>query len=184
MPRRNGPTAEGVSLLMPYINSITGAIEAGLSRPQIWREVQAAEAEGGPQIAGATIFDMNYVYTAARQVLNAQEGFGALEPTDTVTSDAWAWAPWAARTTAAELNPQYLIRYQWQGVDPEGNPVSQWFQTDWDGGLDVTAQDIIDRTMASAQLSLSSYQTAQLAALGLPSGVTVTGIANTQILRF
>ena len=95
MPRRNQPTAEGVALLMPYVNSITGAIQQGLSRPEIWRAVQAAEAEGGPQLAGASIFDMNYVYSAARSVLRAQDAFGALAPSDAVPRDAWAWAPWA-----------------------------------------------------------------------------------------
>jgi len=184
MARVNQPTAEGVALLMPYINNITGAIEQGLSRPQIWQAVQAAEAEGGPQIAGATIFDMNYVYTAAKGVLNAQDAFGALNPGDALSADSWAWAPWASQTSAAFGNPQYLIRYEWLGETPQGEQVSQWFQTDWAGSLDVTQQDIIDRALGSAQLSLNTYQNAQLTALGLPEGVTVTGLGRTQILRF
>ena len=48
----------------------------------------------------------------------------------------------------------------------------------------MPAQDILDQVTTSAQLSLSSYQNSQLAALGLPSGVTVTGVGAVQILRF
>jgi hypothetical protein len=184
MPRRNAPTAEGVALLLPYVNNITGAIEQGMSRPQIWSEIQAAEAEGGPQIAGATIFDMNYVYTAAKGVLNAQDAFGNLSAQDPIPSEAIAWAPWAVQTTAAQLNPEYQIRYEWQGTTPDGEQVSQWFQTDWSGSLDTTAQTVMDRALTSAQLSLDSYQSAQLAALGLPEGVSITGLGRVQILRF
>jgi hypothetical protein len=179
-----GPTAAGVSLLMPYVNNITGAVEAGMSRSQIWAEVQAAEAEGGPQIAGATIFDMNYMYTAAKGVLNAQDAFGSLNPGDAIPGDAWAWAPWAAQTAAAWANPEYVMRYEWLGETPDGDQVSQWFQTDWSGSLDVTQQDVLDRALGSAQLSLDSYQTSQLTALGLPEGVTTTGLGRVQILRF
>lgn len=184
MARVNQPTAAGVSLLLPYVNSITGAIEAGLNRSQIWAAVQGAEAEGGPQIAGASIFDMNEVYSRAKGVLNAQDNFGALAGGDAITGKEWAWAPWSSQTTAAYANPQYMIRYEWLGDTPSGEQVSQWFQTDWAGPIDVTAQDVLDRVQGSAQLSLDTYQQASLAALGLPQGVVVSGIGRVQILRF
>jgi len=182
--RVNQPTAEGVALLMPYMNNFIGAMEEGLSRPQIWQALQAAEAEGGPQIAGASIFDFNHVYTQARGVLNAQDAFGALNPGDALSSDAWSWAPWADQTTAAFANPEYTVRYEWLGQTPEGAGVSQWFQTDWSGSIDVTKQDFLDRALGSAQLALDSYQSSRLSALGLPEGVSVTGIGRVQILRF
>jgi hypothetical protein len=184
MARNFQPTAAGVSLLLPYVNNIMGAIEQGLTRAQIWQEVQAAEAEGGPQIAGATIFDMNEVYSRARGVLNAQDAFGAVNPGDVIDASATSWAPWAAQTTAAWANPQYAVRYEWLGEAPDGTPVSRWFQSDWTGTLDVTAGDVTSFLQDAAQLSLDSYQPAQLATLGLPQGVSLGGIGRVQIMRF
>lgn len=191
MARVNQPTAEGVSLLLPYFNNFLGAIEAGMSRPQIWSDLKAAEAEGGPQISGASIFDFNYVYTQASGVLNAQDAFGRLNPGDAVGSDAWTLAPWAQRTSATFADPQFLVRYEWIGQTPEGVQVSQWFTTDFANpagpGLGLSGidkQTIVDRALGSAQLALDSYQSARLDALGLPDGVTITGIGNVQILGY
>lgn len=191
MARVNQPTAQGVSLLMPYFNNFLGAIEAGMSRPQIWSEIQAAEAEGGPQIAGASIFDFNYIYTQANGVLKAQDAFGKLNPGDAISSDSWTLAPWAQRSAATFADPQFLVRYEWQGVTPEGVQVSGWFSTDFanpDGpglGLSgVTKDTLVSRAMGSAQLSLDSYQSGRLDALGLPEGVSITGIGNVQILGY
>ena len=191
MARNTQPTAEGVGLLMPYFNNFLGAIEAGMSRPQIWSEIQAAEAEGGPQISGASIFDFNYIYTQARGVLNAQDAFGRLNPGDAISSDSWSLAPWAQRTAATFADPQFLVRYEWQGQTPEGVQVSGWFSTDFANpagpglGLSgVTKDTLIDRALGSAQLALDSYQSGRLDALGLPESVSITGIGNVQILGY
>ena len=192
MPRQNAPTAAGVSLLMPYFNNILGAIEQGARVSDLWGTISGLAAEGYPEFAGATIFDMNHVAGQARAIISAQQNFSSLNPTDIVSSDAWAWAPWATPTEAAFGMPSYQVRYSYTAQDAEGNPIlgsdgmpqNVWGVTDWSGSLDVTAQDILDRAMSSAQAALDTGSPGAKNQLGDLAGVSPLDISNIQILRF
>lgn len=181
--RVNQPTAEGVSLLMPYINNIIGAREQGLSRSETWAAVQAAEAEGGPQVAGASIFDMNYMWTQAGNVINAQTAFNAAQAGQAIEASMIAQAPWAAASAASSLNPVYQIRYQYQ-VGEGPNAPTAWGVTDWPGSLaGATTDDIEARAMGSAQSALDIGSPGARAQLGAEVTGTVSRILNVQILQ-
>jgi hypothetical protein len=188
----NQPTAEGVSLLMPYYKNIESAMRQGFNRAETWGVVQEAFQAGGPAFQGATIFDMNYMWGRARDVLNAEQGFAALNPQDAISSQAWTWAPWATPTVAAEQVPSYLLNYTYTVngpdgrlvLDDQGNPVQVGGVTDWMASIDVTAQDISDRTMGSAQSALDTGSPGAKAQLGDLTGLSVAEVTSIQILRF
>jgi hypothetical protein len=192
MAPANQPTAEGISLLTPYWSTIVSARAEGYRRYEVWSILQEQFQAGGPQYQGATIFDMNVMWSRAGELLNAEAAFGAANPANPVTSEMWAWAPWTSPTTAAWQTPNYMLNYSYTVRDAEGNivvdqngsPLLAWGATDWQGSLDVLGQNIIDRALGSAQAGLdigSPRAVAQMADLG---GLTLGNIVNVQILRF
>lgn len=183
MAKVNGPTAQGVAALLPYSNAILGAIQAGGSVADIWAAVKGAEAEGGPLLGNPTIFDMNYAAGRARAINSAEQAVGRAAAGDAVTGSMWAWAPWATETTAAWGEPSYQLRYQYQVVDQDGETNVVWGQTDWQGSIEGTVSDIMDRATGSAQAALDTGSPGAEAVIGDLSGATVTGVTAIQILR-
>ena len=183
MPRATGPSAVGVAALVPYSNTILGAIQQGASVADIWTAVKAAEAEGGPILGNPTIFDMNYVAGQMRAINSAQVEFGKADPGQAVTSEMWAWAPWATQTTAAWGEPSYQLRYQYEATDQNGETNVLWGQTDWQGSIDVTVGDIEDRALGSAQSALDTGSPGAAAVIGDLGGATASNVLAVQILR-
>jgi hypothetical protein len=183
VPRLTGPTATGVAGLIPYSNTILGAIQGGATVSDIWAAVRGAEAEGGPLLGNPTIFDMNYVAGQMRAINSAQIEFGRADPSQAVTSEMWAWAPWATQTTAAWGEPSYQLRYQYEVTDQNGTVSILWGQTDWQGSIDVTTGDIGDRALGSAQSALDTGSPGAQAVIGDLSGAVATNITAVQILR-
>jgi hypothetical protein len=177
---------------MPYFNNITGAIEQGARVSDLWSMIAGLAAEGFPEFAGATIFDMNYVASQARGIISAQNNFASQAPTDAVEAGSWTWAPWAQPTDSAFGMPQYQLRYRHTAtdaegnllVDPEGNPLQVWGVTDWSGSLDTSVQTILDRAFSSAQAALDTGSPGAKSQVGDTSGVSPLDISAVQILRF
>lgn len=192
MAKINQPTAEGLSLLSPYWSTIVGARAQGLSRVDTWGLMEEGFQQGGASFRGATIFDMNAMWTRAGEVLSAEAAFGSAPRENPVTGEMWAWAPWAGPSTAAWQSPNYMINYATAATDAEGNvllddagnPIPIWGATDWQGSIDVTAQEVIDRVLGSAQAALDTGSPGtrrQFEALGATSLGDVLAV---QILRF
>ena len=192
MPRATGPTAEGLALLMPYYKNFESAYRQGYRSYEMWSIMQQAFEEGGADFRGATIFDVNHLWSRATAAVNAEIAFGRADPTQMITGEQWAWAPWASPTTASELMPNYMLNYTYSVRDAEGNvmldangdPVMVGGVTDWPADLNVTGQDIIDRTLGSAQSSLDTGSPGAKAQLGDLTGLAVNQIESVQILRF
>lgn len=192
MPRTTVATAEGLSLLAPYWSSIVAERQRGNTAQNTWGVLTELFQEGGPSFQGASIYDMNQMWRRAGELLNAEASFGAAPRENPVDSNMWAWAPWAAPSTATWQTPNYMLNYAYTAadaegnllVDPDGNPLQVWGATDWQGSIDVTVQDIIDRTLASAQSALdtgSPRSQAQMAGIG---GISIGDISTVQIMRF
>lgn len=146
-----GPSAEGVAQLMQYGYSILGAIKAGGTVSDIWNTVKAAAGIGPGESLGASIFDMNYVAGQFRAVAAAQDAFARAGAGVAVTADMWAWAPWASPTAAAELEPQYQIRYS-VDITTEQGTYTLYRSTTWSGSLEgATTQDVLDTAQTSAE---------------------------------
>jgi hypothetical protein len=177
---------------MPYWTSIVGARQQGFRPQEVWSVLNEQFQEGGPSFQGATIFDMHTMWSRAGEVLNAETQFGAADPGQAVTSEMWAWAPWAGREVAAWQTPNYMLNYTYSAVDAEGqalmdtegNPVQVWGATDWQGSIDVTAQDIIDRALGSAQSALDTNSPGTAAQMASIGGIGIGDITSVQILRF
>jgi hypothetical protein len=192
MARSYEPTAEGISLLTPYWSSIAGARAQGYNRGETWSIIQEQFQAGGPSYAGATIFDMNAMWARAGEMLNAQTAFGQAAPTDAVTGEMWAWAPWTTPTTADWQTPNYMINYATAAVDAEGNllvddngqPIPVWGATDWQGSIDVTTQDIVDRVMGSAQAALDTGSPGTRNQMQAAGAIGLGDVLAVQILRF
>ena len=192
MPNTFQPTAEGISLLSPYWNTIVGARQQGFNRAEVWGLINEQFQEGGPSFQGATIFDMNHYWSRAGELLNAETAFSQANPADAVEGSMWAWAPWAVPSSAEWQTPNYLLNYARSAMDAEGNlitdeegnPVNIWGMTDWQGSIDVTAGDIVDRVLGSSESALdinSPRIGAQLADVG---GIGFGDINTVQIMRF
>lgn len=190
MPRNNQPTAAGVSALLAVSNSLLGGIEDGVSRAELWGIAQAAAAEAGSDLGGATIFDMNYVYSKLSAVNQAQIAFDNALPNYAIEGNQWAWAPWSGPDSATFATESYQLRFSYQVQLPDGTQSTIWGQTDWQGSLDfndsgvpLTKQDILDRALGSAQMSLNTGSPGALNQLGGLTGGVVSGIGQLQILR-
>ena len=183
MARPTTFTAAGVAKLLPYTNSIQGAIEAGGNNADIWAAVQAGVAAGGPSTAGATIFDMNELAGRIRQVLAAQDSFGRASPVDAVNSEAWSWAPWVGPDDQNWLSENYQLRYAYEVTLPDGSTTQIWGQTDWQGPLDVVNQAITDRAFGSATSSLDTGSPRAMEVLEGQAGGFVSAITAVQVLR-
>lgn len=192
MPQSFEPTAEGTSLLTPYWSSYVNARSQGLRSSDMWGIMNEQFESGGPAFAGATIFDNNRMWQRAGELIQAQDRFGQAAPTDAVSGDMWAWAPWTSPTTADWQTPNYMVNYAHAAVDAEGNilrddngaPIPVWGATDWQGSIDVTTQDIIDRVMGSAQSALDTGSPGTTGQLSAAGAVGVGDVLAVQILRF
>lgn len=192
MPRVTSATAEGLSLLTPYWSSIVGARAAGYNRAETWGIIQEAFQAGGPTFQGATIFDMNTMWSRAGEVLNAEAAFGASPAENAITADMWAWAPWTTPSTFAQQVPNYMTYYAYQAADAEGNllvdvngdPLQVWGAGKWEGPLPDTVGEMTAFAQESAQTSLDIGSPGTIAQLGGISGINIVGITAVQVLRF
>lgn len=186
MPRLTGPSAVGIAQLLPYFNSIQGALAEGATTAELWPVVRQAAGIGPDEKVGATIFDMNFVAQQARAILSAQanlENAIATNSSAALDSRMWAWAPWSEAGTFEQQNPSYVIRYQYEVEGANGELVTLWGQTDWQGPLDGSVNDVYTRALTSAQETISNPSpNAERLIAGLedPSILDVTGL---QILR-
>lgn len=183
MPRLTGPTAAGVAGLLPYANTILGAVRSGGSVSDIWAAVRQAEANGGPLLGSPSIFDMNFVAGQARAILSAEYALANAAPSDAVTSEMWAWAPWATAGSVAWGEPQYQIRYGYEVQNAAGESIVLWGQTDWQGSLEGPVSRVYDRVTGSAGQQLLDPSPKARQALGTLEGSTLMGVQNIQILR-
>lgn len=184
MARLTGPTSSGIAALLPYFNSILGAVERGGSVSDLWSAYRDAVAQAGGVLGEASIFDMNYVAGYARAVHSAETNLSLAAPGDAISSDMWSWAPWAADQTDSYLGERYQIRYQSTMIGPAGETVPVWGVTDWQGSLEGLTQDhIYQRSLVSAQESLDGESPRVLAQLGGAEGFTLSDVDRIQIMR-
>lgn len=184
MARLTGPTSTGVASLMPYFNSIMGAIERGGSVSDVWAAYrQAAELAGGT-LGEASIFDMNLVSGYARQILSAESNLASAAGSDAISGEQWAWAPWAAGQTDSWLADRYQVRYQAELTGADGSTVPIWGVTDWEGSLEgLTKDQMWARSFESAQEALDTGSPRVQAQLGMAEGYTLSNITRVQIMR-
>lgn len=184
MPRLTGPTSEGISALMPYFNSLVGAVEAGATTSDLWDAYRSAVELAGGSLGNPSIFDMNYVAGYARAVVSSEGALAAAAPGDALGSDMWSWAPWSAGDTNAWLAERYQVRYQADLSHPDLGSQTVWGVTDWEGSLEgVTKDQLYARALASAQESLDTGSPRVQAQLGMAEGFTLGGISRVQIMR-
>lgn len=184
MARLTGPTSEGIAALMPYFNSLLGAVEQGASTSDLWDAYRSAVSEAGGEIGNPSIFDMNYVAGYARALNTAERNLAAGSPGDVITGDMWGWAPWAGQESSSWLADRYQIRYQAGLTGPEGEGTSVWGVTDWEGSLEgLTKDQLWARASQSAQESLDTGSPGVQAQLGMAEGFTLSGVNRVQIMR-
>jgi len=184
MPRLTGPTAAGIASLLPYFNSLMGAIESGATVSDLWDAYRNAVAIAGGEIGNPSIFDMNYVAGQARSILTAEGNLAAAAGGDAIAGDMWAYAPWAAGETGSFLVDNYQIRYQASLTGPEGDIRQVWGVTDWNTSLEgLTKDQIVGRAFTSGQEALDSGSQRIQQQLGFLEGYALTGIDRVQIMR-
>jgi hypothetical protein len=184
MPGPVGYTSEGIAALMPYFNTILGAVEQHYTTADLWQAYRNAEQLAGVEPGTPTIQDMNYMRGAAGAVVSAEANLANGAGPDVLAADQWAWAPWAAGDTDSWLSDRYQVRYQGTLTGPEGQTQDWWGTTDLEGSLEgVTKDQILARSLTSGQLALDQYDPSKLSSLGIPEGFNLTGINRVQILR-
>ena len=184
MPRQTGPTSAGIAALLPYFNSIMGAVEQGGRVSDIWAAYNNAVEIAGGTRGDASIFDMNYVAGYARALHSAEGALSAAADTQALESSMWAWAPWAAGETDSWLQDRYQVRYQATLTGPDGEERPIWGVTDWEGSLEgVTKGQLWDRATVSAQEALDTGSPRVQAQLGMAEGFTLSGVTRVQVMR-
>lgn len=184
MARLTGPTAVGVAALTQHFNTIMGAIEQGATVQQLWQAVQQASELANTNLAGASIFDMNYVAGAARSILSGEANLAAAESNYALDSSMWGWAPWASGQADSWLQDRYQVRYQATMTGPGGEQVPVWGVTDWEGSLEgLTKGQLYDRAITSAQESLDTESPRVVVQLGGAEGFSFGGLTRVQVMR-
>lgn len=184
MPRLTGPTSEGIAALMPYFNSLLGAVEQRASTSDLWAAYRHAVEVAGGVLGNPSIFDMNYMAGYARGLANAEANLSAAPGENAIDSTMWGWAPWAAGETDAWLADRFQVRYEAQVSHPELGQQTIWGVTDWEGSLEgVTKDQMLARALASAQESIDSGSPRVQAQLGMEQGFSLDGISRVQIMR-
>jgi len=184
MARLTGPTATGVAALMPYFNSLVGAVEQGGTVSDLWAAYRNAVEIAGGALGEASIFDMNFVAGYARQLVSSEGALAAAGGADAIDSTMWAWAPWASGQTDSWLADRYQVRYQAQIVGPDGQSIPVWGVTDWEGSLEgVTKDQMWERSFQSAQEALDTGSPRVQQQLGMLEGASLGSVSRVQIMR-
>ena len=182
MPARRA-TAAGVSALLQYFYPIQEFMREGGSRAQAWGLVADLVEQGGPTTEGSTIFYMNEVWARARNLENARAGFAAAGDLTELDAGMMAPAPWLGSSGLGQTFDAYQIR---AALDLEGLELDTPIYMDikLPGSLEGWSKaELIDFVAAEMQQKLDDYDEDQLAALGIESGLTITGLTDVQIMQ-
>lgn len=164
---------------LKYWGSILASAYAGLSTADMWTAIHAQQQEYGLDKPGASAPDVSVIRGYANKIVNGAANLAAASPTDSITADMMAVAPYTA-STAQDLatTPSYYVTYT-NTVQAADGTVSTQFSTSVFTAAQMPGtvgelQDAID-THGAETVAQAAQQT------GGESGGTSLGTSNLTI---
>lgn len=158
---------------LKYYGSILASAYQNLSTADMWTAIRTTQANYGLASPGASAPDVSVIRGYANRIVAGANALAAADPSDTITADMMAVAPYTSRDLASiATNPVYHVRYLNTVQASDGTTTSVW-QTSV-----FTAQDMPD-TVGELQDAIDT-NAAELAAQGIeassttPRGVSVS----------
>lgn len=164
---------------LKYYGSILASAYSNLSTADMWTAIRGAQAQYGLPSPQATAPDVSVIRGYANRIVAGARNLANADPSDTITSDMMAVAPYTSRDlNAISVDPTYQVRYLNTVQASDGTVTQRWTTSvftasqfpDTVGEL----QDAID-THASEMVAQAAQQT------GGQSGGTSLGTSNLEI---
>jgi hypothetical protein len=150
---------------LKYYGSILASAYANLSTSDMWTAVRTVQAQYGLSSPGASAPDVSVIRGYANRIVAGANALAAADPSDSITSDMMAVAPYTSRDlNAISTNPVYQVRYLNTVQADDGTTTSVWNTSVF------TASDFPD-TVGGLQDAIDS-NAAELAAQGIESSTT------------
>lgn len=97
---------------LKYYGSILASAYANLSTADMWTSIRTTQAQYGLPTPGASAPDVSVIRGYANRIVAGAAAFDAAAPSDTITSDMMAVAPYTTRDlNSIATNPTYQVRF-------------------------------------------------------------------------
>jgi hypothetical protein len=150
---------------LKYYGSILASAYANLSTADMWTAIRTTQQQYGLSSPGASAPDVSVIRGYANRIVAGANNLAAADPSDSITADMMAVAPYTSNTLAGiATNPTYQVRYLNTVEADDGTTTSVWNTSVF------TASDFPD-TVGGLQDAINS-NAAELAAQGIESSTT------------
>lgn len=150
---------------LKYYGSILASAYQGLSTSDMWTSIRTTQATYGLTSPGASAPDVSVIRGYANRIVAGANALAAADPSDSITSDMMAVAPYTSRDlNSIAVNPVYQVRYLNTVQADDGTVTSVWNTSVF------TATDMPD-TVGDLQDAIDS-NAQELAAQGMDSSAT------------
>lgn len=114
---------------LKYYGDILASAYQNKSTADMWTTIRATQERYGLERPGATAPDVSVIRGYANRIVAGAQALAAASPTDTITSDMMAVAPYTSRDLASiATNPVYQVRYL-NTVQADDGTVTQVWNT-------------------------------------------------------
>lgn len=150
---------------LKYYSDIIGAAYAGLNTSDMWTAIRAKAVYYGLPSPQTTPPDVSTIRGYANRIVAGAKALAGAQPTDSITADMMAVAPYTSRDlNAIATSPVYHVRYQ-NDVQASDGTVTQVWRTSV-----FTAADFPD-TVGALQDAINT-NAVELSAGGIDSSVS------------
>jgi hypothetical protein len=146
---------------MAYWGTVQAAVAQRATTAELWSAIRDAQANEPGGFGPVTVQGINEVRSAAAQLRNSGEAFGAAREDSTasgldrsISSDMMATAPWSSEQMALTTLADYQVRFQALFTTPLGEASSVMLTAKYPNGqLPATVGELIDSLGAFAPAS-------------------------------
>lgn len=112
---------------LKYYGDILASAYQNVSTSDMWTAIHNTQANYGLSKPGASAPDVSVIRGYANRIVAGAQAFAAASPSDSITSDMMAVAPYTANTLAGiAANPTYQVRYQVTWLTTDGTQNTRW----------------------------------------------------------
>jgi hypothetical protein len=167
------------SSALKYYGDILASAYQNLSTADMWSAIRNTQATYGLPNTQTSVPDVSTIRGYANKIVNGARAFAAADPSDSITSDMMAVAPYTSGDlNSIATNPTYQVRYQVDVQASDGTVSTRWSISVYTAAdFPDTVGGLIDSTNANAEEMAA--QAAQQT--GGESGGTSLGTSNHEI---
>lgn len=137
---------------LKYWGAILASAYAGKSTSEMWDAIHAQQQQYGLDKPGASAPDVSVLRGYANRIANAAGAFAAASPSDTLTSDMMAIAPYTMSThEGIATTPTYQVNYRAVIERTDGTVVERWLTSVYTSiDMPDTVGGVLDAIQADA----------------------------------